>query len=184
MNKFTCSKFILALSEGLCMLEKTLKTTIYTKSNYFCGNFVCILLQILYFCLTVSFLPSGTAGLEVEKVRCLNLWCPNIFTLLTLNVFVCAFIWTNSTCLNKATGWSYQNPFVVAPCEVGRWGCFVFLMLVDFGGVFLQHHCFSFWLLDIFSQVVEMVFHDAAEGISKASSLSSWVSRNYTLQCG
>lgn len=74
------------------MLEKTSKTTIYTKSNYFCGNFVCILLQILYFCLTMSFLPAGTAVLEVEKVRYLNFGCLNIFVLLTLNVFVCALI--------------------------------------------------------------------------------------------
>lgn len=86
------------------MLEKILKTSIYTKSNYFCGNFVCILQKILYFCLTMSFPPSGTAVLEVEKVRCLNSGCPNIFTLLTLNVFVCALIGINSTCLNKATG--------------------------------------------------------------------------------
>lgn len=65
------------------MLEKTLKTTIYTKSNYFPGNFVYILLQILYFYLTVSFLLSATAVLEAVKVRCLNLWCPDIFTVNT-----------------------------------------------------------------------------------------------------
>lgn len=65
------------------MLEKTLKKTICSKSNYFPGNFVCILLQILYFCLTMSFLPSATAVLVVEEVRCLNLWHPNVFTVNT-----------------------------------------------------------------------------------------------------
>lgn len=92
MNKFTCSKFILVLFEGTSMLEKTLKKTIYTKSNYFPGNFVCILLQILYFYLTTSFLPSATAVLEVEEVRCSNLWCPNIFTVNTECICLCTYL--------------------------------------------------------------------------------------------
>lgn len=74
------------------MLEKTLKTTIYTKSNYFPGNFVCILLQILYFYLTMSFLPSAAAALEAEEVRCLNFWCPNIFIVTAECICLCTYL--------------------------------------------------------------------------------------------
>lgn len=54
---------------------------------------------------------------------------------------------------------------------VGVLVCFLgFFWLV---GVFLQDQQVGFWLLDFFSQVVEMVLCDTAEGISKALSLRS-----------
>lgn len=145
-----------------------------------------VILYVFYcrYCISIWLWAFSQVVLLCWKQRKSDAWICGapIFSHCYRWLYFCALIWRNSTCLNKATGWSYQNRLVVAPCEVGRWGCFVFLVLVDFGGGFLQHHCFSFRLLDIFSQVVEMVFHDPADGISKASSLSSWVCRNYTLQ--
>lgn len=61
---------------------------------------------------------------------------------------------------------------MVASCEVcGGFGLFSwFFWLV---GVFLQDQRVGIWFLDFFSQVVEMVLCDTAEGISKALSLRS-----------
>ena len=136
MNKFTCRKFILVLFKGNSMLEKTLKKTIYTKSNYFPGNFVCTVLQIQYFCLTVSFLPSATAVLEVEEVRCLNLWCPNILTVNT--ECICLGTYLNKLHLSEQ---SYKVDLVRVHLQLlyvkraGVWVCFLVLFwLVGFFG--------------------------------------------------
>lgn len=86
------------------MLEKILKT-IYTKSNYFPGDSVCILLQILYFYLTMSFLPSATAVQEVVKVSCFNL---------------CVLVLEQAppACV-KAASQLYRSPGALASCNVG-----------------------------------------------------------------
>lgn len=137
MNKFASSKFILVLFERTSMLEKTLKKTIYTKSNYFPGNFLCILLQILYFYLTMSFLPSATAVLEVEEVRCLNLWCPNIFTV--NNDCICLCTYLNKLHLSK---YSYRLILPKSTDGCFMWSvcgfCFVFLGFFCWLGVFCK----------------------------------------------
>lgn len=140
MNKFTSSKFILVLFERTSMLEKTLKKTIYTKSNYFPGNFLCILLQILYFYLTMSFLPSASAVLEVEEVRCLSLWCPNIFTVNTECMCLCTY-------LNKLHLSKYSCRLILPESTDGCfmwsvWGFwFVFLVFLVGWGFFARPAC-------------------------------------------